>query len=63
MTNRELFNTINSEGNMRKSIKFGTSLKREIFDRLERAKKIKNYKKSSIIEIALTKLFNEWKIK
>ena len=48
---------------MRKSIKFGTSLKREIFDRLERAKKIKNYKKSSIIEIALTKLFNEWKIK
>lgn len=48
---------------MRKSIKFGTSIKKEIFEKLEKASKQLKYKKSTIIEMALSNLFSVWKIK
>lgn len=48
---------------MKKTIKFGTSIRLEIFEKLEKAKNEKKYKKSQIIEIALEKLFKQWNIK
>jgi hypothetical protein len=47
---------------MKNTIKFGTSIKKVIFEKLEKAVIKKHYKKSQIIEIALEKLFKEWKI-
>jgi metal-responsive CopG/Arc/MetJ family transcriptional regulator len=47
---------------MKNTIKFGTSIKKTLFDRLKKAVIKKHYKKSQIIEIALEKLFKEWKI-
>lgn len=48
---------------MRNTKKFGTSIKKEIFEKLERASKQMKYKKSTIIEIALEYLFQTWRIK
>lgn len=47
---------------MKNTIKFGTSMNLETFRKLEKASKDKKYKKAQIIEIALEKLFKEWKI-
>ena len=48
---------------MKNTVKFGTSIKKELFERLKKATKQMKYKKSTIIEIALTNLFTVWKIK
>lgn len=48
---------------MKKTIKFGTSMSIETFDKLEKARKELKYKKSQIIEMALEKLFKVWKIR
>lgn len=47
---------------MKNTVKFGTSIKKELVEKLNKAVEKKHYKKSQIIEIALEKLFKEWKI-
>lgn len=47
---------------MKNTKKFGTSMKEVLLKKLEKAVIEKHYKKSQIIEIALEKLFKEWKI-
>lgn len=47
---------------MKNTIKFGTSIKKELVEKLNKAVNEKNYKKSQIIEIALKELFKNWKI-
>lgn len=48
---------------MKNTIKFGTSMNKETFIKLEKASKDKKYKKAQIIEIALERLFKTWQIK
>ena len=48
---------------MKNTKKLGTSIKKEIFEKLEKASKQLKYKKSTIIEMALSNLFSVWKIK
>lgn len=45
---------------MKKSKKFSTTIKTEILEKLDKISKKKNYKKSTIIEIALGEMFKKW---
>ena len=45
---------------MKKSKKFSTTIKTEILEKLDKMSKKKNYKKSTIIEIALEEIFRKW---
>ena len=47
---------------MRKTSKFGTSIKNDLLKKLDKASKVMKYKKSAIIEMALERLFSVWGI-
>lgn len=45
---------------LKKSKKFSTTIKTEILEKLDKISKKKNYKKSTVIEIALEEMFKKW---
>lgn len=45
---------------LKKSKKFSTTIKTEILEKLDKISKKKNYKKSTVIEIALGEIFKKW---